>query len=219
MPFERRLDLLASPGESVEEMTDETQRRGMSTGARSDLESTASLLLLVQEGDEDAIERLMARHLPALRRWAHGRVPRYARHLADTDDVVQITLLRTLKRVKEIEPRQQGAFFAYLRQALRWEIGNQIKKARYRQPGELAEEPVDSSASPLEHAVGQERLEAYERALEALSARHREAVIMRIEMGMSYQEIAEMIDAPSWNAARMVVSRALVKISEAMNEH
>jgi RNA polymerase sigma-70 factor (ECF subfamily) len=183
----------------------------------TELESTASLITRVQAGDEQALERLMARHLPALRRWATGRVPRYARHLADTDDVVQDAVLKTLRRIKRIEPRQRGAFFAYLRQALRWEIGNQLRAARYRTSGEAVDEPVANAASPLEEAVGQERLRAYEAALEGLSPRRKEAVIMRLELGMSYEEIAEVIEAPSWNAARMVVSRALVSISETMD--
>ena len=68
----------------------------------SELESTASLLSRIRAGDDSAQELLLERYLPALRRWATGRLPWRARHLADTDDIVQITLVRTLKKVRGV---------------------------------------------------------------------------------------------------------------------
>ena len=43
-----------------------------------------------------------------------------------------------------------------------------------------------------------------------------EAVIARIEMGCSYAEVAELMGKPSADAARMMVSRALVRLAEEM---
>ena len=65
----------------------------------SDLESTFQLISWAREGDQDAIERLFARHLKPLQRWATGRLPRWARDLANTDDLVQDTMLQTFKRI------------------------------------------------------------------------------------------------------------------------
>lgn len=185
----------------------------------SELESTASLISRIREGDNLAQELLLERYLPALRRWAHGRLPLRARHLADTDDIVQITLVRTLKKVKEFEPQHQGAFFAYLRRALQNQIRDQLRAAQRRPKQSLPDEPVAHQASPLEEAIGRERLEAYEKGLQQLTPQQREAVIMRVELGIGYEEIAEVIGSPSWNAARMVVSRALVRLSEMMDVH
>jgi hypothetical protein len=47
-------------------------------------------------GTAAARERLFARYLPVLKRWAHHRLPRAARALRDTDDLVQDTLLNAL---------------------------------------------------------------------------------------------------------------------------
>src|SRR6476660_6142279 len=80
----------------------------------SDLESTTTLLNRVREGDEAARERLLARYLPLLKRWAHGRLPRYARDLSETDGLVQVTWIRALSRAGEFESRREGAFLAYL---------------------------------------------------------------------------------------------------------
>lgn len=192
---------------------------GVGNQPAADLESTAVLIGLVRAGDEAASERLWSRHLPALRRWAHGRMPVQARHLADTDDLVQMTLVRTLKKVKEFEPRRHGAFFAYLRQALRNQILDHLRSAKRRPEGPLLVEPETVQPSPLETAVGTEVLEAYEESLEQLEETKREAIIMRVELGSSYQEVAEVIGSPTANAARMVVSRGLVQLAGLMNVH
>lgn len=182
-----------------------------------DPESTASLLVRIRKGDDAATEILIARYLPALRRWAHGRLPPSARHLADTDDLVQITLLKTLKRVKEFDSQRHGAFFAYLRRALHNQLLDQLRSAKRRPGRELRVEPVAEEPSPLEEAIGRDRLRSYETALDGLEERQREAVIMRVELGSSYGEIAGVIGSPSPNAARMVVSRALVRLAEMMD--
>ena len=188
------------------------------TVAPSDLESTASLLVRVRDGDAAARDRLVERFLPALQRWARGRLPVRARGLFDTDDIVQITLLRALDRVQDFEPRHQGAFLAYLRQILLNQVRDQVRAAG-RRPLEVSL-PVahpDSAASPLEVAIGAETLANYEAALAQLTPEQQEAVLLRIELGMSYPVIAEALGSPSANAARMLVWRGLVRLAEVMD--
>ena len=45
----------------------------------TDLESTFRLLERARTGDQDALNRLLARHVTPLRRWARGRLPKWAR--------------------------------------------------------------------------------------------------------------------------------------------
>lgn len=196
-------------------MTPASQPSSLSKGAGS-LESTASLINRIRDGDDSASDRLMHRYLPALRRWAHGRLPARARHLADTDDIVQITLVRTLKKVKEFEPKRQGAFFAYLRRALYNQIRDQLRAAKRHPRQSLEVEPIASAASPLEVAIGRDRLESYEKALAKLNAHQQEGIFLRVELGADWNEIADVIGSPSGNAARMVVTRALVHLAEEM---
>jgi len=40
--------------------------------------------------------------------------------------------------------------------------------------------------------------------------------VSRVEFGMSYEEVAEVLGKPSANAARMAVVRALVRLAEEM---
>jgi RNA polymerase sigma-70 factor (ECF subfamily) len=184
-----------------------------------DPESTAALLERIRAGDAVARERLLDRYLPVLRRWAHGRLPAGARGLADTDDLVQITLLRVLKQMERFEPRHEGAFLAYLRRilinAMRDEIARAATRGRQEEPGDGLRDPAPS---PLERAIGRDMLERYDRAFARLGGEQQEAVFMRVEMGLSYEEIATALGKNSANTARMVVSRAIARLAEAMED-
>lgn len=180
-------------------------------------ESTATLLIRVRQGDEDARERLCASYLPRLMRWAHGRLPGYARDVMETADLVQSTLLSALGRLDQFENRHEGAFLAYLREILLNCIRSEIRKLSKRNSWEtLDESQCDPFPSPVEQVVGRDKLGRYEEALKQLPEKQRAAVILRIEFGFSHQEVADALECPSAGAARMLVSRALARLSEVM---
>ena len=87
---------------------------------------------------------------------------------------------------------------------------------RWPDKKELPENLRGRLPSPLDHTIDEETFERYERALGMLPELTREAIIMRIDLGLTYQEIADAIDAPSANAARMRISRGLVEVWENM---
>jgi len=80
----------------------------------------------------------------------------------------------------------------------------------------MSDRVVDSGLSVVEQAVGQETVEAYEAALMRLPEDQRQAVVMRVEFGMTFPEIAAELDSASANAARMTVTRALARIAQWM---
>jgi len=57
---------------------------------------------------------------------ASGRLPKWARDRANTDELVQKTLIQTFKRIEHFEPRRVGALQAYLRQAVLNRIRNEL---------------------------------------------------------------------------------------------
>lgn len=59
-------------------------------------------------------------------------------------------------------------------------------------------------------------MDQYERALAALRPEDREAIIARVEMGYSYEEMADLLGKPSTDAARKAAQRALVRLAEEM---
>lgn len=181
------------------------------------LTNTTTLLARFRAGDLDAKADLVARYLPRLRAWAHGRLPLTGRDLADTDDLVQTTFMRALNRLDGFESQRPGAFLAYLRTILANLVREEVRrrKARAMEPSSL-DLLVSDAPSAIEQVVGQQTLEAYERALLQITEDKRLAVIMRIEFQMSYAEIAEELQQPSANATRMSIARALHEIAAQM---
>jgi RNA polymerase sigma factor (sigma-70 family) len=182
-----------------------------------DPESSFDLLQRVRAGDDEALNRLLNRYIPALNRWARGRLPGWARDLSDTQDLVQDTVLVAMKHLQTFQPQREGALQAYLRQALMNRIRDELRRAN-RRPGrsELPEEMAATSPSPLEEAVGIQALDAYEAALAALREEEREAIIARVELDQSYAEVAAVLGKPSPEAARVAVYRALLRLAEKM---
>lgn len=182
-------------------------------------ENTAILLVRVREGDALARERLFARYLPVLRRWAHHRLPRVSRDLRDTDDLVQDTLLSALRRIDSFEHRGEGAFLAYLRQALLNSIRDDLRRARVRpHRTTLNDGFLDDAPSPLEQAIGSEVVARFEKALGRLEAEQREAIVLRVEFRFTHQQIADALGKSSANTARMTVTRAMVALAKVMHE-
>jgi RNA polymerase sigma-70 factor (ECF subfamily) len=177
-------------------------------------ETTFRLLERVRAGDRTALDVLAARYLRPLERWASGRMPQWARDGSDTQDLVQETLLQTLRRIEAFEPRHEGALQAYLRQALMNRIRDELRRASRRgSPATALDSQVeDSSPSPLEQAIGREATERYEAALAGLRPEDREAIIGRLEMGFTYEELAQALEKPSADAARKACARALVRL-------
>lgn len=176
--------------------------------------TTTQLVHSVQAGDADAREALFARCLSPLRRWAHGRLPGYARDLSDTNDLVQVTLMRALNRLDEFEAAGAGSFLAYLRRILLNTVKDEIRRTGRRGPNTTLHDTdvVEHAPSPVERAVGREELGRYESALGRLSRRQQDALILRIELGLSFPEIAAETDSTP-DAARMLFHRARARLA------
>ena len=110
--------------------------------------SSVDLLTRAQNGDEAARNELCARYLPRLRRWAHGRLPIWAREHLDTEDIVQDTLLRSVRQLDAFTPKHEHAFSAYVCEALRNRLRDALRRAARRPaPSALPED----EARPIRH--------------------------------------------------------------------
>jgi RNA polymerase sigma-70 factor (ECF subfamily) len=194
---------------------------GSSTGTHEEPlspETTIELLELAKGGDPGALDRLLERCVPALRRWAHGRLPQSARGMHDTADIVQDTIISAMRRLEAFEARHQGALQAYLRQAVMNRIRDVIRHSKRRpEVAGLSDGIQDEATSPLEAAIGAENLDRYERALERLKSADREAIIGRLEMLYGYDELATVLGKPTPAAARMAVTRAMKRLATEMH--
>jgi RNA polymerase sigma-70 factor, ECF subfamily len=181
-------------------------------------ESSFALLLRAKSGDQNARNELFTRYLPRVRRWAHGRLPAYSRSLLNTDDLAQEVLCRAIVSLDKFEPRHEGAFQAFLRQIILNRVRDEVRTAQRRPQGESLDEHdhIAADPSPIEIAIGREAVERYEAALQRLNPQERELIVARCELDFSTDEIAVLFGKPTTAAARMAISRALVRLAEEM---
>ena len=178
-------------------------------------EPTIELVVRAREGDRLAVEALLQRSIPSLRRFAHGRLPAAARGSLDTGDLVQETVLHVLRRLDTFEPRHVGAMQAYLRQSVINRIRDEVRRiGRHPTPVDLPEDLASEIPSPLEEAVRAEAYERYRAVLVQLSPRDREMVVARIEAQWNLSEIAERFNMRTVDGARMAVTRALRRLMD-----
>lgn len=183
----------------------------------SGLDSTRDLIERIRGGDALAQQRLFERFLPVLRRWASRRLPARTRDLVDTDDIVQLALTRAFRRLESFDPKREGAFLAYLHRILLNSIADEARRNPLRDSiAPLTRDVPDERAELVESVFGAATVERYDAALARLGEEQQHAVILRIEFGLSYVEIAKALGAASPNAVRMQVARALVRLAEAM---
>ena len=201
----------------MDEVDSPSQPANAARAVPSDAESSFELVIRARAGDQAALDALFARYLPRLKRWAHGRLPQAARGTYETQDLVQDTLTKVFRRIQSFEPRHPGAFQDYVWTTL-WNCIRDVARS-YQRKG--PSDPIESDIpaflpSPLEEAMGNEVLDRYEQALERLRPEEKEAIVARIEMGLSYQDVAAAIGKPTVPAAHMAVSRALMRLAQEM---
>jgi RNA polymerase sigma factor (sigma-70 family) len=177
-------------------------------------EATVELLQRVRNGDDDALDKLLQRCIPALRRWARGRLPRANRGMLETADVIQDTVLSALGRLDGFESRHRGALLAYLRMSVMNRIRDLARQQRNRpQQVEFPEQLEDKRRSPHSEAEWSENMTRFEAALQRLSAPDRDAIVGRIQREYTYPELAVFLKKPTEAAARMAVARAMKRLA------
>jgi RNA polymerase sigma factor (sigma-70 family) len=176
------------------------------------------LLARARRGDGSAMGALVARCLPDLRRWAHGRLPRWIRSAADTGDLVQDAVLGTLSRLDAFQPQGRRALASYLRTAVRNRIADEHRRAARWVP---AMDPIDAlmsgAASPLQRALDADTRRRYRAALAQLSSRDQELIVAHFELDYSHAQLGCMT-ARSPHAARMALTRAIGRLAARMRD-
>jgi RNA polymerase sigma factor (sigma-70 family) len=185
--------------------------------SRLSILGSAELLQRARAGEQRALSALLARYVPRLYRWAHRRVPTWARRAHDTDDLVQDALLYTMRNLNAFVPQGDGALLGYLRRALVNRVRTQFRYAARHPPAQsLSDALVHAGASPLDLTIDHENARRYRAGLERLRVADRAAIVARIELGYSYEQLALMLHKPTSVAARLAVRRALLRLDDEM---
>jgi RNA polymerase sigma-70 factor (ECF subfamily) len=179
--------------------------------------NTVELLVRLRAGDEAARDRLVERARLPLARWLRGRLPRWARTMSDTQDIVQDVLVRAMPHLESFQAERPGSLLAYLKRSASNQVIDEIRMVQRRKTEyDVPESYPDPSPSPLERTIHAQGLEQYRAALATLSASDQALIVERMERQLSYADVAVTLGKSNANAARVGVSRALARLVKAL---
>jgi RNA polymerase sigma-70 factor (ECF subfamily) len=201
------------------------------TEVKPDSETTRLLLGRIRAGERAAFEELFARHRPLLRKLVEFRLDARLRTRVDPSDVVQDTQLEAFRQLPSFLERKPMPFRLWLRKTaqerLRMAERQHLEAAR-RSVGREMPHPDTSAAtvayqlaaailSPSQHAAQGELAGRVADAIGLLSDTDREVLVMRTFEGLSYDEVACVLDIDS-AAARKRHGRALLRLHNVLTD-
>ena len=137
--------------------------------------------------------------------------------------MVQEILTRAISNAGEFEDRGKGSLWAWMRGISNHVLRETWRKNARQRPSAIdlddsRAHPEDEAESPLARLERDERGRRVLGAIGRLQKRDRQAVLMRIEMEMSFKALAQALEYPSADAARMAVTRALERVTEEVEQ-
>jgi RNA polymerase sigma-70 factor (ECF subfamily) len=166
----------------------------------------ARLVRRAQDGDRAAQADLVERY------W--GRVHRWLSHLCrdphQADDLTQETFLRALANLKKFEAGT--CLPAWLFRIGHNVFASQVRRA-HRGERTLPEDLLDPAEGPLERAELTELTHRLEKAVAQLPVDFRGALLLRVQEGLSFREIASVLGLTE-ETARWRVFKARQKLME-----
>lgn len=178
-----------------------------------------ALLAEMNNGVAGANERLLAVVQERFRNLAHQMLRNYERirHVEDTDDLLQRTLLRLNTVLKTIRPENPQHFFALSAQNMRWILQDLARS--YAREGklrwEMPEELVSLSSRKSGEPVTLEEWALFHEAVEKLEAPEKEMVDLLYYQGLTQEEAAGLAGIAlrtvklRWHNAKLALSEAV----------
>jgi RNA polymerase sigma-70 factor (ECF subfamily) len=176
----------------------------VATAPESPTDDEADLILSAQAGDRPAFAALVERYWERLYRW----LCRLTRDGVAAEDIAQETFLKAFAGVGSFRPGTN--FRAWLFRIAHNNFVNQRRAIRHnRQPlvPEIAEEPK----GPVGETLTREALVLISEAVAKLPSDFRGALLLRVEEGMSFREIADVLGITE-ETARWRVFKARQKL-------
>jgi RNA polymerase sigma-70 factor (ECF subfamily) len=160
-------------------------------------------------GDERAATTLVARHAPALARFAMSLGAR-----ADVDELVQDTFVRAFGSIDSF--RADSSLRTWLFTIERRLILDRRRADRRRRDNASVEDTgAVTEFDALDEIVAEEAESRVRQAVERLSRLQKEVFLLRVNEGLSYKEIAEVVGSTE-GAARVHYHNAMRAVKESL---
>ena len=174
--------------------------------------SDGALLDRAREGDAEALDRLVARHHAAAFRVALAIV----RHEADAADAAQEGMVRALRGLDRF--RGDASFRTWLLSIVANEAKSLLRRSGRRHEAPLEDTLVAEGAPDVAQGVVLREDDLRARALLArLPEKQRLAVQLRVDEGLSFREVGEVIGS-SEGAARVNYHHGIRRLREWLDE-
>lgn len=164
------------------------------------------LVHLAREGRDGAYEELVRRHQGEVFRTALRMVG----NRTDAEDITQDVFVRAWRALPRF--RGDSLFSTWLYRVV---VNQCLSSERRRRADAILAERADTAPGPSQHAEGRAQLEDLYRALRALTAEQRAVVVLREFEGLSYDEIAVVLDI-TVPAVKSRLHRARLEVATAL---
>ncbi len=180
---------------------------------KGDEPSDSELISRWRSGDERAATELVARHAPALARFAASSE---AGSRSDVEELVQDTFVRAFASLDTFrgDSSLRTWLFTIERRLL---LDRRRSERRRGKDVELDEAHAMTAHDSLDAVVADESHRRLRIAVERLSPTQREVFTLRVGEGLSYKEIAEAVGTTE-GAARVHYHNAMRSIKEFLDE-
>ncbi|WP_028356913.1 RNA polymerase sigma factor RpoE [Brackiella oedipodis] len=173
-----------------------------------------------QQGDKKAFSLLMLKYEQRILRL----LSRLLRNPADAEDVAQETFIKAYTALPRF--RSDSSFYTWLYRIAVNTAHNHLKKGKQNlhlsaefanQDGETFNKinTLTDEETPETQLINQEIVQTVNQAIEQLSDELREAIVLRELEGMSYKQIADVLDCPE-GTVRSRIFRAREAIAKAL---
>lgn len=161
-----------------------------------------------------SLEQFITELLPKLLQWTHGRLPHYARRRVDTGDLVQEAVVNAIRQLGQLGELEPEVVKRYVLKCIFNRIRDEIRRAKLGEVrgGDLSDAP-DSRTTPLDDAIESQERRQYREALLRLNEEEQILLVGRVELGLSYEELALATAKPNAEAARSATRRAAFKLA------
>ena len=151
--------------------------------------SDEELVARAQDDDVDAFDELVRRHRDMLFRVAL----RVCRDRADAEDVTQDAIVRAWRSIGSF--RGDAKFTTWMYRIVTNLALNKVSRRREHATDDIPDPPDTGGVlDPARRAEDRERLDVALRALDRLTAEQRACLVLREVEGLSYEELAEVLD-------------------------
>jgi RNA polymerase sigma-70 factor, ECF subfamily len=174
---------------------------------RTPFDADSALMMRVREGDEKALAELIDKWKTPLINFFYRSLGSYG----PAEDLAQMTFVRIYRSASRYEPRAK--FSTFLFHVARRLLINEYRH-RQRKPLETVDPMELPAVSDGDDGRGLAEIEeAFNQAIGNLPEKHATALLLLKQQELSYEEIAEMMDA-SVGAVKTWIFRARAQLKE-----